>query len=64
MTPPVDQLEPDTIRRMGELIRTAIATRAMWVAEAAAEARGRHTASSLGPPAAPSWKPSTASCAS
>jgi hypothetical protein len=40
MTPPPDQLEADTLRRIGELIRTAIATRAMRVAEAAAEARG------------------------
>lgn len=33
-------LEPDTLRRMRELIRNAIATRAMPIAEAAAEARG------------------------
>lgn len=40
MKPPPDQLEPDTVRRMGELIRNAIANRSMAVAEAAAEARG------------------------
>ncbi len=33
-------LEPDTLRRMRELIRNAIATRSMTIAEAAAEARG------------------------
>ncbi len=33
-------LEPDTLRRMRDLIRNAIATRSMPIAEAAAEARG------------------------
>jgi hypothetical protein len=33
-------LEPDTLRRMRDLIRNAIAARSMPVAEAAAEARG------------------------
>lgn len=40
MTLPPDQIHPDTARRMRDLIRNAIATRAMTIAEAAAEARG------------------------
>lgn len=35
-----ESLEPDTLRRMRELVRNAIATRSMPIAEAAAEARG------------------------